>query len=152
MEDTFFLQYTRDQHEKVSLEFEDREELMRNLSILTVSTLALFAATSMQNASELWGSADHHGTGMKQNHDDADLSSGQAVYERVCSACHDTGVAGAIKMSDKATWREHIHHGVDHMVESVIKGKGAMPARGGDPNLSDQEVEAAVHYIVEKAQ
>jgi cytochrome c5 len=38
------------------------------------------------------------------------------------------------------------------MVESVIKGKGAMPARGGDPNLTDEEIESAVQYIIQQTQ
>ena len=78
------------------------------------------------------------------------LATGKRVYEKTCVACHATGVAGAPKMGDKEAWSAHIHHGVDHMVESAINGKGAMPARGGNANLSDEEIRAAVNYIVEQ--
>jgi cytochrome c5 len=79
------------------------------------------------------------------------LATGKVVYEQTCADCHTTGIAGAPKMGDKELWSAHIHHGLDHMVESVINGKGAMPAKGGNANLSDEEVKAAVSYIVEQS-
>jgi cytochrome c5 len=82
--------------------------------------------------------------------DEATLAMGKRVYEQTCVACHATGVAGAPKMGDKEAWSAHIHHGIDHMVESAINGKGAMPARGGSAILSDEEVKAAVNYMVEQ--
>jgi cytochrome c5 len=79
------------------------------------------------------------------------LATGQRVYEQTCAACHATGLAGAPKTGDKEAWSAHIHHGLDHMVESAINGKGAMPAKGGNASLSDDEVKAAVSYIVEQS-
>jgi len=79
------------------------------------------------------------------------LATGKLVYEKTCAACHATGLVGAPKIGDKEAWSAHIHHGVDHMVESAIKGKGAMPAKGGNTSLSDDEVKAAVGYIVEQS-
>ena len=79
------------------------------------------------------------------------LATGKVVYEQTCVACHATGLAGAPKMGDKEVWSAHIHHGMDHMVESAINGKGTMPAKGGNTNLSDDEVKAAVSYIVEQS-
>jgi cytochrome c5 len=79
------------------------------------------------------------------------LSQGKAVYEKNCAACHGSGVAGAPKFGDKAVWKEHLAHGYDHMTEAVIRGKGAMPPRGGNPKLSDAEVRAAVAYIMENS-
>ena len=125
---------------------------MRTLSTLTFLTITILVATVSYHSSEAFGSTAEHGATMKHDRSDVDVSLGKDVYERVCSACHDHGVAGAIKITDKATWRSHIHHGVDHMVESVIKGKGAMPARGGDPNLTDEEIESAVHHIIQQTQ
>ena len=123
---------------------------MRNLSALTFLTITILVSTAYHHSSEAFGSTAEHGAAMKHDQSHADISLGKEVYERVCYACHDNGVAGAIKMTDKATWRSHAHHGMDHMVESVIKGKGAMPARGGDPNLTDEEIESAVHYIIQQ--
>jgi cytochrome c5 len=112
----------------------------------------MLVSTICQNASESFGATGDHGDGIKHEQSHTDLSLGKKVYERNCVSCHDSGVAGAIKLSDKSTWKKHIHHGIDHMVESVILGKGAMPARGGNPDLSDEEIEAAVHYIIRQTQ
>jgi cytochrome c5 len=125
---------------------------MRHLSALTFLTITILVSTAYHHSSEALGSTAGHGATMKHDQSHVDISLGKDVYERVCSACHDNGVAGAIKITDKATWKSHIHHGIDHMVESVIKGKGAMPARGGDPNLTDEEIESAVHYIIQQTQ
>ena len=125
---------------------------MRELSILTILTIAISATAIWTFASDSFGATTNHEEGMTYAKSHSDIDLGQKVYSRVCAVCHDNGVAGAIKISDKATWRKHIHHGVDHMVESVINGKGAMPARGGDPNLSDDEIEAAVQFIIKETQ
>jgi cytochrome c5 len=79
------------------------------------------------------------------------LAQGKAVYEKNCVTCHATGVAGAPKFGDKAAWKEHIAAGLEHMAEIVIHGVGAMPPRGGNPNLSDAEIHAAVAYIAENS-
>jgi cytochrome c5 len=118
--------------------------------MLTLLLVMMFVSNARQN--ESFAAAAQSGTAQDHVADQADTSAGKDVYERACAACHDAGVAGAIKLSDKATWKKHLHHGLDHMVESVIEGKGAMPPRGGSPNLTDEEIEAAVHYIVEQTQ
>jgi len=79
------------------------------------------------------------------------LATGKMVYEQTCAACHAAGLAGAPKIGDKEAWSAHIEHGLEHMVESVIKGKGAMPAKGGNASLSDDEVKAAVSFIFEQS-
>ena len=123
---------------------------MRFLTILTVFTVTMLISSTWQNDS--FGAVSHSETAQEHTESQIDTSLGKDVYESVCASCHNAGIAGAIKLSDKATWKKHIHHGIDHMVESVIKGKGAMPARGGDPNLTDEEIKAAVNYIVEQTQ
>ena len=109
-------------------------------------------AETMEHVKEEAHKSMEHAETMEHVKEKAHKSIGKNVYDRVCSACHNEGIAGAIKLSDRSAWREHIHHGIDHMIESVIKGKGAMPARGGEPNLSDEEIEAAVNYIIEQNQ
>ena len=79
------------------------------------------------------------------------LATGKMVYEQSCAACHTTGLVGAPKIGDKEIWSAHINHGLDHMTESVINGKGAMPAKGGNASLSDDEVKAAVIYIFDQS-
>ena len=77
--------------------------------------------------------------------------SGELVYQKNCSGCHNPGIAGAPKTGDKRAWQGHIAHGIEHLVENAIKGVGNMPPRGGHPNLSDAEIRAAVDYIVEQS-
>ena len=76
---------------------------------------------------------------------------GKATYDTVCAVCHGAGVAGAPKFSDKAAWAPRIKEGVAHLHESALKGKGAMPPKGGNPTLSDADVKAAVDYMVAAA-
>ncbi|WP_439537790.1 c-type cytochrome [Methyloversatilis sp.] len=76
---------------------------------------------------------------------------GQAVYNKACVACHAMGVAGAPKFGDKGQWAPRIATGLDSMVANAIKGKGAMPAKGGNPALKDAEIKAAVEVMVAAA-
>lgn len=79
-------------------------------------------------------------------------SSGKDVYDKTCMMCHGSGLAGAPKIGDKAAWKDRIATGMDNLVKSAINGKqgytGMMPPRGGNPNLSDKEIHAAVKYMV----
>jgi cytochrome c5 len=54
-----------------------------------------------------------------------------ALYGQVCAACHVAGVANAPKLGDKAAWGPRVAAGVDALTASAIKGKGAMPPKGG---------------------
>lgn len=73
---------------------------------------------------------------------------GKAVYDKTCVACHATGVANAPKLGDKAAWAPRIATGRDALVASVVKGKGAMPPKAGAANLSDDDIKAAVDFMV----
>ncbi|MCP4995062.1 MAG: cytochrome c5 family protein [Gammaproteobacteria bacterium] len=81
---------------------------------------------------------------------------GKSVYESSCVVCHGAGVAGAPKTGDATTWKERIAKGMATLEESAIKGvqgyAGAMPPKGGNASLSDEEVKAAVAYMVEHSQ
>ena len=74
---------------------------------------------------------------------------GAGIYNNVCMACHETGAAGAPVRGDEAAWAERTEQGFATLLDHAINGIGAMPARGGNPNLSDEEMEAAVAYMVE---
>ncbi len=84
------------------------------------------------------------------------LADGKATYDSSCSACHAQGVAGAPKFGDKEAWAERIAQGADTMYKHAIEGfqgkAGVMPPKGGFTNLSDDDVKAAVDYMVENAQ
>ena len=77
---------------------------------------------------------------------------GQQVYQAACVACHGAGIAGAPKLDDKGQWAKRIAKGVDTLYASAVNGvtgsAGAMPAKGGNPALSNAEVKAAVDYMV----
>ncbi len=73
---------------------------------------------------------------------------GKAIFDKTCAACHATGVAGAPKAGDKAAWEPRIKEGKDNLFAHAISGKGAMPPKGGNASLSDDEVKAAVDYML----
>ena len=77
-----------------------------------------------------------------------DSGKGKSVYESSCAACHTAGVAGAPKTGDKAAWAPRIKTGKDALYTSVIKGKGAMPPKGGNASASDADLKAAVDYLI----
>ena len=76
---------------------------------------------------------------------------GKKVFDSTCTACHATGVAGAPKLGDKAAWAPRIKQGMDTLVQSATKGKGAMPPKGGNASLSDADLRAAIEYMVSQA-
>lgn len=71
-----------------------------------------------------------------------------ALYTQNCAACHASGVANAPKLGDKAAWAPRLGQGVDGLTASAIKGKGAMPPKGGS-NASDADIKAVVAYMVQ---
>ena len=81
---------------------------------------------------------------------------GKAIYSKSCAVCHDHGVAGAPKTGEKDIWADRIVAGMEVVVERAIKGytgeNGVMPAKGGNMSLSDEDVTAAVHYMIEQSQ
>jgi len=79
---------------------------------------------------------------------------GKAVFEKVCSTCHATGIAGAPVVGNRDVWEDRIAQGKETLYGHALNGfqgsHGFMPARGGNPELSDEEVRAAVDYMVEQ--
>jgi cytochrome c5 len=80
--------------------------------------------------------------------------SGEEVYNSACMACHATGAAGAPMLGDSTAWAARIAKGSDALHDSGINGVAGtgMIAKGGCMNCSDQEVMAAVDYMVENSQ
>lgn len=72
---------------------------------------------------------------------------GKSIYESSCVACHAAGVAGAPKAGDKTAWAPRLKTGRDALYASALKGKGAMPPKGGNMALPDADVKAAVDYL-----
>ncbi len=80
------------------------------------------------------------------------LKRGEGIYRKTCFACHDSGVAGSPKLSDKAAWQTRIATGIESLFNSALNGKGVMPAKGGNTGLADDDVRAAVEYMLAKSQ
>lgn len=81
-----------------------------------------------------------------------EVQTGEQVYKAVCASCHASGAAGAPKFGDAGSWAARLGKGYDGLLTSVIKGKGAMPARGGaGPDISDYELGRAVVYLANSA-
>ena len=72
---------------------------------------------------------------------------GEEIVKSACAACHTTGAAGAPKLGDKAAWAARISAGLNTLVQNAIKGKNAMPPKGGSTDLSDYEITRAVVYL-----
>ena len=75
---------------------------------------------------------------------------GKEIYNQSCAMCHAAGLANAPKLGDKAAWEPRLKAGKDGLVQSALKGKGAMPAKGGAADLSDAEIKATVDYMLGK--
>lgn len=80
------------------------------------------------------------------------LADGRTVYEAVCAGCHATGAAGAPKLGDSAAWASRLGAGSEALYRSVSAGKGAMPPKGGRPDLSEEQIRMAVDYMVQAVQ
>jgi len=82
--------------------------------------------------------------------------SGQAVYEANCANCHSGGFGGfftgAPKVGDKDDWAELVPKGVDTLTANTITGIGKMEARGACETCTDEEIRAAVEYMVSASQ
>lgn len=81
----------------------------------------------------------------------ASADAGKALFESTCQACHATGLAGSPKFGDKAAWAPRIAKGLPALYQSALNGKPpGMPARGGS-TATDDQVKAAVQYMVNAA-
>ncbi|AHB08082.1 cytochrome C [Pandoraea pnomenusa] len=81
----------------------------------------------------------------------SNLEAGKKLYDTVCMACHAAGVMNAPKFGDKAAWAPRIATGIETLHNAALKGLNAMPAKGGATNASDDDVKAAVDYMVSAA-
>ena len=104
-----------------------------------VSTPA--AASPAASAATTTANASHFAN------DAATLAVGETIYKQSCFACHDTGSAGAPKRGDKTAWAPRIVQGPAVLYNASLKGLNAMPPRGSS-NASDEDIKAAVDYLV----
>ena len=78
----------------------------------------------------------------------ANDETGKKTYDQACAACHTSGVAGSPKTGDLALWAPRIATGKEALYNSAIKGKGIMPAKGGQASIPDEDIKAAVDFMI----
>ena len=81
----------------------------------------------------------------------AGAGGGKAVYDATCMVCHAGGVAGSPKLGDKAAWAPRIQTGMETLYASALKGKNAMPPKGGNMSITDADVKSAVDFMVSQS-
>jgi len=77
--------------------------------------------------------------------------SGVDVYNASCMGCHNTGVAGAPKLGDKAAWSARAEKGIDGLLSTAISGVNAMPPKGTCAACSDDELKAAIEHMLKES-
>ena len=70
-----------------------------------------------------------------------------AIVQETCVLCHGPGLGGAPRIGDTRAWQKRARPGIDALVRSASQGKGAMPPRGGVPDLTEDELRAAIAYM-----
>jgi len=73
---------------------------------------------------------------------------GQEVYNKVCVACHAAGVLGAPKVGAKELWEPRLAQGLSTLVNNAVTGIRAMPAKGGDPSLTEANIHDSIVYML----
>ena len=93
-------------------------------------------------------------SGFDMHFTDPKIAAGEEIYERSCAGCHDSGTGGAPRPGNKEDWAPRIALGLDVLTKRSIEGyegkNGAMPAKGGNEELGNDEVSNAVRYMVER--
>jgi cytochrome c5 len=81
----------------------------------------------------------------------ASARDGKEVYDSKCMACHTSGIANAPKLGDKAAWAPLAAKGMDALLATVKSGKNAMPPMGTCGDCTDDELKAAIQYMIDAA-
>ena len=81
----------------------------------------------------------------------AGAQSGKQIWEGTCSACHATGALGAPKIGNKADWAPHLAKGLTVLEQHALHGFLQMPAKGGNPSLTDAQVIKALEYMISQS-
>jgi cytochrome c5 len=77
---------------------------------------------------------------------------GQKIYQSSCQACHATGAAGAPKVGDKEAWAPRIAQGNDTLLKHATEGLRVMPPKGGCATCTEEDLKAAIEYMVSQSQ
>lgn len=77
--------------------------------------------------------------------------SGKAIVDSLCISCHGTGAGGAPKIGDRKAWSARSAKGLTGLSQNALKGIRQMPPHGGNPELTDTEIERAITYMVNRS-
>lgn len=127
----------------------------RHLILIALSSMAMFGCGQKESTST--ASAGASGEVKAESAPSAAPinEAGKKAYGAVCSMCHAAGVGGAPKPGDKADWAQRLAQGKDvlykHAIEGYTGAKGMMPARGGSTTMKDEDVKAAVDYMLDQS-
>ena len=77
---------------------------------------------------------------------------GKEIYQTYCVACHSTGVPGAPQLGDAAAWDARVKKGKATLYTNAVNGLNAMPPKGLCMSCSDEDIQAAVDYIISSSQ
>jgi len=80
------------------------------------------------------------------------LAKGEAIVKQTCFVCHGQGINGAPIIGNSKMWGKRIEQGKDALMQSALNGKGDMPIKGGNPNLSDEDISLAIDYMISQIQ
>ncbi len=76
---------------------------------------------------------------------------GEQVVKATCASCHDSGALGAPKVGENGQWAPRIAQGLETLVKHAVEGLNQMPARGGNPDLTDEEITRAIAFMANKS-
>ena len=79
-------------------------------------------------------------------------SNGELVFQGTCRVCHAQGINGAPIYGNKKMWGKRLPQGIPTLIEHATNGYGLMPAKGGNTDLTEQDISDAVHYMVAAVQ
>ena len=85
-----------------------------------------------------------------------DLNRGEAIYKTVCITCHQSGIVGAPKLGDKTNWAPRLTQGIETLFTHSLHGfkgnTGIMPPKGGQLQVPNDDIKAAVAYMISQVQ
>lgn len=141
---------------------DDEAEMERRASTVSERTAPMgeiSVATESGDAGMVEAAAETMDAGMETAATDGGSAGadGKATYESVCTACHGSGIPGIPQFGDAAAWAPRIAQGTDTLYTNAINGYTGssgmmMPPKGANPDLSDDQVKAAVDYMVSNSQ
>ena len=140
---------------------------MKILSITTLSGFALlFSLEAVSNHNSIESlkarvsatgtlNVDENSAATASGQQETDPADGESVYQTTCAVCHGAGIAGSPVVGDVDDWADRLEQGFETLVKHALEGytgsTGLMPAKGGNPALSDEAVTAAVQFMVDQS-